>query len=171
MPDYQQSKVYKITSGDLTYVGSTTEKSLARRLSTHVKDHKRWKAGKRENITSFQVIDKGNYEITLLELCPCNSRDELTARERYWVETIQCVNRCIPGRTQKEYKEDHKEFVAEINKTWYNENQDRIKQYRQDHKEEHNEHSKSYYRRNREKVLARQKESRERKLETKPLVM
>jgi hypothetical protein len=158
MPDYQRGKIYKITSGDLTYVGSTTEKTLARRLSSHVKDYKRWKAGKRENITSFQVIDKGDYEITLLELCPCNSRDELTARERYWVETIKCVNRCIPGRTRKEYREDHKEFVAEIQKTWQQKNQDHIKQYRQDHKEEHNEHSKSYYYRNREKVLARLKE-------------
>jgi hypothetical protein len=158
MPDYQRGKIYKITSGDLTYVGSTTEKTLARRLSTHVKDHKRWKDGKRGNITSFQVIDQGDYEITLLELCPCNSRDELTARERYWVETLKCVNRCIPSRTRKEYKEDHKEFIADIQKTYYQEHKEELKQYRQDHKEEHNEHSKSYYYRNREKVLAKLKE-------------
>lgn len=158
MPDYSRGKIYKITSGDLTYIGSTTEKTLARRLSTHVKDYKRWKDGKTHKITSFQVIEAGNYEITLLELCPCGSRDELTARERYWVETLQCVNRCIPGRTQKEYKEDHKEFVAELQKTWYQENQDHVKQYRQDHKKEHCEHTKAYYKRNREKVLARQKE-------------
>jgi len=158
MPDYSRGKIYKITSGDLNYVGSTTELTLARRLSSHVKDYKRWKDGKTHKITSYQVLELGNYEITLLELCPCHSRDELNARERYWVETMKCVNKIIPGRTQKEYRKDHKELLAELNKNWTQENQDRIKQYRRDHKEEHNEQSKSYYYRNREKVLARLKE-------------
>jgi hypothetical protein len=157
MPDYQRGKIYKITSGDLTYVGSTTEPTLARRLSQHVTHYNRWKDGKRGKITSFEVISLGNYEITLLELCPCNSRDELNARERYWVETLKCVNRCIPGRTQKEYKEVHKEFVSNLTKTWQQENQDHLKQYRQDHRKEHNEYSKSYYYRNREKILERLK--------------
>lgn len=167
MPDYSRSKVYRITSGDLTYIGSTTELTLARRLSAHVTDYKQWKAGKGHNITSFRVIELGNYEITLLELCPCHSRDELTARERYWVETIPCVNRCVPGRTRAEYKEDNKEFIIEIQKKYYQEHKEEAKQYREDHKEEHNEQSKSYYHKNREKILAKRKEKyNESKLKT-----
>jgi hypothetical protein len=145
MPDYQRGKIYKITSGDLTYVGSTTEKTLARRLSGHIRDYKRWKNGKKRPITSFQVIDKGDYEITLLELFPCGSKDEMTARERYWIENTVCVNKVMPNQTQEERKEYHREHD---------------KQYRQDHKEQCAKRQKEYYIRNREKVLSKLKEKR-----------
>jgi hypothetical protein len=159
MPDYQRGKIYKITSGDLTYIGSTTENTLARRLSSHVKDYKRWKDGKTHKITSFQVLELGNYEITLLELCPCQSRDELTARERHWVETLQCVNRCLPGRTRKEYKEEHKEIITEWNKQYQEDNKEQIKEqrrnFREDHKEEIKVQSKIYFEANHDKIKER----------------
>jgi hypothetical protein len=161
MPDYARGKVYKITSGDLTYIGSTTENTLARRLSTHVKDYKRWKDGKRGNITSFQVLELGNYEITLLELCPCQSRDELTARERHWIETLQCVNRCLSGRTRKEYKEEHKEIINEWMKQYQEDNKEQIKEqrknFRETHKEQIKEQSKIYFEANRDKINERGK--------------
>jgi len=105
MPDFKRSKIYKITSGDLTYIGSTTQSTLARRLSNHLTDYKQWKAGKRYGCSSFPLIETGQYEITLIELCPCNSKDELTARERFHIETNKCVNKYIPGRTMKEWRE------------------------------------------------------------------
>ena len=39
MPNYQNGKIYKITSGDLIYIGSTTQ-SLAKRWGDHNKDLK-----------------------------------------------------------------------------------------------------------------------------------
>jgi len=93
MPDYQQGKIYKITAGDLTYIGSTCEPTLARRLSGHVKNYKKWKKGNCRLTTAFNLIDTGNYEITLIELYPCNSKDELTSRERFYIETTVCINK------------------------------------------------------------------------------
>lgn len=119
MPDYSRGKIYKITSGDLTYIGSTTEPTLARRLADHVSCYKRWKAGKQHFTTSCLLIETGQYEITLVELCPCNSKDELTARERFHIETNVCVNKIIPGRTNKEYWAENPERYKEKQKRKY----------------------------------------------------
>jgi hypothetical protein len=130
MPDYSKSKIYKITSGDLTYIGSTCEPTLARRLADHVSKYKRWKDGKNRLTTSFQLIEKGDYQITLIELCPCGSKDELTSRERYWIENMVCVNKRIEGRTKKEYREANKEAYAEQQKAWREANRDKKNEYK-----------------------------------------
>lgn len=133
MPDYSKGKIYKITSGDLTYIGSTCEPTLAKRLANHVKTYKAWKEGKRGLTTSFRLIETGQYEITLIELWSCNSKDELNARERYWIENTVCVNKKIPGRTGQEYREVNKVTIAEYNKTYGKEyreaNRDKLNEY------------------------------------------
>lgn len=164
MPDYARGKIYKITSGELTYIGSTTEPTLAKRLVQHVSDYKRWKTGKYNKVTSFQVIELGNYDITLLELCACGSKDELTARERHWVETIPCVNKFIPGQTNKEWNDKNKVLVSEMKKVYYEDHKAEIKgqrkKYRDNHKEELKEQKKAFYQLNKEKILAKLKEKR-----------
>ena len=110
---YQSGKIYKLTfvgGGDGTcYIGSTCTKYLAARLRGHQDKFKLWNAGKYNYVTSFQLLEQGNVEITLLENHPCYSLDELRARERYWIERLQCVNKRIPGRTSAEYHADHRE--------------------------------------------------------------
>jgi hypothetical protein len=54
------------------------------------------------------------------------------------------VNKVIPQRTQKEYKEEHKEEIKA-----------RSKQYNEDHKEEHNAYSAQYGIDNLEKIEER----------------
>jgi hypothetical protein len=164
MPDYARGKVYKITSGDLTYIGSTTEPTLAKRLANHVSNYKRWKTGKYHDVTSFQVIELGNYQITLLELCACGSKDELFARERHWVETIPCINKVIPGRTRKEWMETYREYSCEMKKKYYEDHKDYLcelnKKYYEDHKEELKERMKARYQLKKEKISKDAKEKR-----------
>ena len=62
MPNYANGKIYKITSGDLTYIGSTCEPTLARRLAGHIQGYRQWKNGKYGKTSSFQVFETGNYE-------------------------------------------------------------------------------------------------------------
>jgi len=135
MPDYQRGKIYKITSGDLTYIGSTTEPTLARRLADHTSKYNRWKKGILKNgYTSYQLIEKGQCEITLLELCPCGSKDELRARERFYIETTDCVNKNISGRTLAEsckaYREANLDKCKAIDKAYWDENKDKINERR-----------------------------------------
>ena len=116
MVNYQLGKIYKIVSGDLTYIGSTCEPTLARRMAGHKTRYDSWKAGKTRFVTSFKVIENGNAEIILIETFPCNTKDELHARERYFIENTICVNKFIPGQTSKEYNERNKEKHIILNK-------------------------------------------------------
>jgi hypothetical protein len=103
--DYNLGKIYKLVNNNTNeiYVGSTCEPILARRLAGHVGSFKHYLAGKFNYVTSFKILESGNYDIVLIENCPCESKDELHQHERHYIETLDCVNKYIPNRTQKEY--------------------------------------------------------------------
>ena len=71
--------------------------------------------GQGKYITSFEVLKNKNYDIILLEKVPCDSKDELHARERYHIEKNECVNKFIPQRTDHEYKRDNCEKMRQYN--------------------------------------------------------
>ena len=165
MPDYSLGKIYRITAGNLTYIGSTTEPTLARRLSSHVGNYKRWKDGKHHHMTSYPLIETGQYEITLIELYPCGSKDELHARERFHIESTICVNKQIPGRTHKEWRETNAKMIRETVKVYSQANADTIREYKktynQDNAETIRKKSKIYREANRDEINKRQREERE----------
>ena len=139
MTDYQKAKIYKIVdnTNQNVYIGSTC-KTLKQRLSGHVSDYKRFIKGKYRNITSFEIINNGDYDIILIEAFPCDYKDELLARERYWVNKIKCINKNKPGiyndlgkvEYDKHYHNEHKDQIKEYKKQYYAEKQDQIKEYR-----------------------------------------
>ena len=128
MVNYQLGKIYKIvcnTTG-LTYYGSTCEKTLALRLSHHKASYKRYLNQNSNFVTSFEILKNNNYEIILVENCPCNSKDELHARERFYIESNSCINKYIPNRTIKEYRELNKEVISEQRKQYREQNKEVI---------------------------------------------
>lgn len=131
MPDYQLSKIYQLvclTTGE-KYVGSTTEPTLARRLAGHCRTYKCWLNGKDHYTSSFSIIERGNYQIELLETYPCNSKDELNSREGHYIRTLDCINRRVEGRTRQEiYKASYEKHKEEYN--------ERHRIYNETHKEE-----------------------------------
>ena len=116
MVNYLESKIYKIVGNGLTYYGSTCEPTLAKRLTKHRNSFKGYKSGKTSYVTSFKIIETGIFDIILVENFPCNSKDELHARERHYIENNECVNKNIPGRSIKEYKENHRDKLRECRK-------------------------------------------------------
>jgi len=114
--NYRDGKIYKLHSlqnpDAPPYYGSTAQDHLSKRLSGHVKLHKRYQKGQTNFTSSFPILDAGDYQITLVEKYPCNSVDELRARERHYIENNVCVNKTIPGRTHKEWFRDNKEHIA-----------------------------------------------------------
>ena len=50
----------------------------------------------------------------LVENFPCQDENEASAREKYYIINNPCVNKNIPGRTQKEYKIAHKEKIKSL---------------------------------------------------------
>jgi hypothetical protein len=117
--NYQNGKIYKIEcpsgdEGDI-YIGSTCKEDLSQRMIHHRCDFKRWKEGKRRNISSFQLFDKygiDNCVIILIESFPCNCIDELYAKEAFHIKSMKCVNKLIPGQNT----EKKKTFLCECGK-------------------------------------------------------
>ena len=141
MPDYQLGKIYQLiclTTGE-RYIGSTTEPTIARRLAGHCRTYKYYSKNGKGFTRSYPIIERGNYQIELLETFPCNSKDELNAREGHYIRTLECVNKCIPGRTQQEsikaYYEANKEVILEKAKTHYQENKEAITERRKVYRE------------------------------------
>ena len=158
MPNYQNSKIYKITGGGLTYYGSTTQ-PLSKRLVQHKSQKKKINYN---YCTSFQILDFEDCDICLIEYYPCNSKEELHKRERHYIENNECVNKSIPSRTTKEYYQENKNKIKEQKKEYYEKNKDYYKKYhknyRETNKNNYNEKNKEYYRLNKDKILERRKE-------------
>ena len=129
MVNYELGKIYKLVCNntELIYIGSTCQKLLSQRLSGHVADYKRWKNGKGNYVTSFKIIEGGDYYMELLEAVTCSSFDDLAKKERHYIESIDCVNKIIPGRTNKEYQQDNKEKLKVYKKQLYSDNKEEIK--------------------------------------------
>lgn len=134
---YNRGKIYAIRSHqtDMVYIGSTCQR-LSQRLSEHRRHYKYWKNGKRNNVTSFEIIKYPDCYIELVEDYKCESKMELDRKEGEIIrETENCVNKRVAGRTNKQYYEDNKEEILEYKKQHYENNKEELKQYYQDNKE------------------------------------
>jgi hypothetical protein len=161
MVNYQLGKIYKIVcriTGEV-YVGSTCEKTLARRLVAHRSACNRYIENQEgSKFSSFQIIQRGDYYIELLENYPCNNSDELRKKEREWYDKTDCINHCRPYLFKEEMRVERL-IYDEINKERIREKQ---KQYVEEHKERINEYKRLNYHKNK-------KEPTEEEIEAKRL--
>lgn len=141
MVNYENGKIYKLVIGDLTYIGSTVQ-SLAKRKGGHKGNFNMWLEGRCNFVSSFKLFELGNPDIILIENCPCENKEELHRRERYYIESIECVNKVIPTRTGDEYREANRKKYSE----YYENNKDKLK-----------EQSKVYYENNKETIIKKHK--------------
>ena len=63
--------------------------------------------------SSFAIIERDNYQITMIELYPCNSREELCRKEGEYIRNNDCINKVMAGRNKKEYYIDKKTLFKE----------------------------------------------------------
>ena len=129
MVNYQNGKIYKIedVGGNMCYIGSTTKDFLSKRMAEHRNVYTCYKNGKNGKFTVFNIFEKygvENCRIVLIELFPCDTKDELTGRESHYIRTVECVNKMIPDRTKAEYR-----------KKQYEENKDAEKIYSKQQRE------------------------------------
>ena len=137
MPNYSKSVIYKIydnTNGD-TYYGSTCNELRYRMY---------WHKHTDNNCKSKSIILNDDYSYSVVEEFPCETKLELHTRERWWIENNKCINKCVPTRTKKEYREFHIDKVLERDRTYYNDNKKDISLYKVE-----------YYKNNKERILTR----------------
>ena len=162
MPDFSQGKIYKLTAGDLTYYGSTTQ-TLKIRLNGHCS----------KDCSSKILFESGNkVNIELVESYPCETKEQLLKRENYYIKNFNCVNQNASIKTkqeiiiyQKHYRENNKECMKEYKKQYYKNNKEYIsdynKQYREDNKEYISDYNKQYREDNKEVKAEYDKKYRE----------
>jgi hypothetical protein len=140
--------IYCITDcNGLKYVGSTRQ-TILKRLSNH-RNHKN---NNYRYCSSFK-LDLDNCEIEVLEECEPEIRYE---REKYYINTIDCVNEIKFTFDMKEYKKKYNKQYNEKNrekknknaviyqKQFYVKNKDKIKQYQKQYREKNKEKRKEY---------------------------
>jgi hypothetical protein len=154
---YSNGKIYKLVSDftDKIYIGSTC-------LPLHKRKYKHSTISNKLSSTKITLL--GKFDIILIEEYPCENKNQLLARERYWYDfhKDKCVNERMAflneGEAQKnwdaydkKYKEEHKAQTKEYNKKYNEANKDKIKA-----------RNKKYYEDNKEKEKERQLKYRER---------
>ena len=170
--NYQNGKIYKITSNktEKIYIGSTAHEYLSQRMRTHKSDYGKWKNGKPCYVSSFELLQYDDCLIILIEAFPCNSKDELRAREQHWINENKdvCLNikKADTGirakneieynqQYQKQHRIENKGKIGEQKKKYRTENKEKIaniqRKYRIENKEREIQKAKIYYQENKER--------------------
>lgn len=127
MVNYANGKIYKIVNNidDKFYIGSTCQ-PLYRRKGNHKKESK-----KHPNRKVYQHLNKigwENVKIILIEKWPCDSKEELERRERYFIEKYKTSLNCVvPTQNRQEFYIKNKDRINNERKAKYHKNPERIK--------------------------------------------
>jgi len=163
--DYANGRIYKIEpicehDENEVYYGSTCQ-ILCKRMDKHRNNYKCWLNGSKiyaSSYTLFQKYGVENCNIYLVELYPCETKEELHAREGYHIKNNKCVNKIVAGRTRKEHYEDTKEILLEQRKPYK-------KEYYNSNKQEISINRKDYYKKNSEMIKQRSINYRQKNIE------
>jgi hypothetical protein len=149
--EIKNPKIYALSSPHTNqlYIGSTCL-SLPIRLRNHYELYKQYLKGNNNNkCTAFKLFELGNVNIEIIDDCEdvC-CKKALLKRERFWIETNNCVNKNIPGRTAKESSKAHYDNHKEEKRQYYLNNREKRLQYSKDYinanKDKYNEYQREY---------------------------
>ena len=152
MPNYQDSKIYKITANNnkLIYIGCTTN-TLKIRFTAHKSIAKLTKlktSYRLSRCTSSALFEYDDVKIELIENYPCSNKIDILLRERHYMDLYECVNKyktLLPHESvcdRRRYK-----YINNIDNE-----KDKKKEYYLKNKEKAQAYAKIYYQQNKEKM-------------------
>jgi hypothetical protein len=156
MVNYQQSKIYKLTSPhtDLFYIGSTCT-TLTRRKSEHKSSFILRQKNEKANCTmSKKLFELGidDVKINLVKEYCLENKEQILKKEAKYIRKYKekygdkCLNICVPLRTKKEWNEDNKEKVQDQQKV-------RMEKYIENHGIEHKrQKDREYWTKNKDEI-------------------
>lgn len=169
--------IYKIKCKDENisdiYIGHTT--NFKQRNKLH-KSSCNIVTSKGYNYKIYKIIRENggwdNWNMTIIEECPCKNVNEARDCERYWIEKESTtLNVSIPNRSKKEYSQIyriiHREEISEKAKEYRENNKDKIKEYIECNKEKISFQKQDWYEENKENILQKAKEQYEENKEQK----
>ena len=168
MPDYSKGVIYKITTPNGLYVGSSC--NFKEREYEHTKRLKNY------NLKLYQNIREngGIWKMEKIKDFPCNSRRELLMEEdRIMLELNADLNAKRAYMTEeeekeqkkaksKEYREANKEQISKHKKQYREANKEQISKKKKEHRhaniEQFKEKEKKYYQANKEQIIKQKSE-------------
>ena len=178
MPGYANGKIYKILNNctDDIYIGSTTQ-MLCQRMRKHRNNSK---YDSYQNIPLYKCFREHGIDIFYIELIenyPCESKEELTAKEGQYIRELKpSLNKVVIGRTRQEWKQDNAEHIKIHQQNYRDNNKDIIRERQQQYREHNadslkdkkkaysaknkdllNEKGKAYYEQHKESIKEKQK--------------
>ena len=109
----------------------------------------------------FEEFGVDNCKIELVEHVPCKSKEELLRKEGQFIQCMECVNKCVAGRTPQEYKELYKDYFKQKRKERYERDKETIKQKAVEHwhqnKEQIKEYQRQRYQQNKDEINRRRR--------------
>ncbi len=155
---YKRGMIYTIRNikdDTMIYVGSSIN-NLSKRFNHHKTS---CKCGKSISLYSYIVDnDWTDFYIELHENYPCNNKKELNRREGEVIREIGTINKCIAGRTKKEYNQEFRDVKIK----WWKDNIIRMTELKKqnyiNNRVEIAKKHKQYYQENSEKIAKRQNE-------------
>ena len=164
MTDYTKGKIYKLvsTKSPDVYIGSCFI-DLCKRLSVH--------KGKDSKCSSKKMfVDDAIITICLIEAYPCNSKNELKARELFYITNTPCINKnkpfvcelkCTDDGYYKAYYEENKDKFKEYGDKYREENKDKLKEYREENKDKFKGYGDKYREKNKDKFKEYREENKD----------
>ena len=162
----------------IKFIGSTAEPNLSYRMCKHRYDYKNWENKKRPvYVSSYEILKFEDAKIILIEDFPCDNRDQLRAREQYWLDEFKsiCINRqkadtgiraTTPEEAdklrKKQYYQENKEKIKVSTKEYYEKNAVEIyekkKIYNEKNAEKMAEYKKNWSLKNEDRIKAKNSE-------------
>jgi len=163
--DYSKTEIYKLKHNDdinneNIYIGSTT--NFRQRKNQH-KQRCNSEKSEKFNLKVYQNIRlNGGWEewsMLLVEKFQCIEKNESLVRERFWFDYYKSqLNTRIPGRTNDEWRNDHKEEIIEKQKVYNKDHKEEAKLYYNNNKIIINEKQKTKYEKNKKEINEKAKE-------------
>ncbi len=179
---YDAGKIYKLVCEDGKYYIGSTIRPLKSRLSSHRNASTKTQTNNAYN--HIKTIGWDKVTIELIELFPCENRNQLLKRETLYIcqhkDDVLCLNTRNPLTDDttpesklahkekcKEYYEQHREDILQKRAEYQKQNREKRTQYNRQYAEKNAESLKEYYKeyadknRERRNQLARERRARQ----------
>jgi hypothetical protein len=120
--NFQNGKIYAIRSYQThqIYIGSTTQ-TLAQRFGKHKKCLR---------TMSREIMKFDDCYIELLQEFACDNKMQLNKKEGEYIRSMDCINKNIAGRTDAEWREEHKDDLKQYLKQYHENNKEHIREHK-----------------------------------------
>tara|TARA_R110000822_G_scaffold71270_1_gene171952 strand:- start:362 stop:832 length:471 start_codon:yes stop_codon:yes gene_type:complete len=94
MQPYNTAKIYRIVCNATAkcYIGATTLPTIQHRLKSHLAQFKSFNKGQGDFMSSFKILQSGDYIVELLENVKYVNRSEVDDIENKYINDNDCVN-------------------------------------------------------------------------------